>query len=280
MTTTTTTTITTHRTRLSDGTAVPYALAGEPGGAPVVLLHGLTDAWRSFRPLMEHLPPDLRVLASTHRGHAGADQPASGYGVADLAEDSLAVMGEAGFERAVIVGHSLGAAIALRLAVAHPERVAGLVLIGAFATPTENPAVLEVAEVVDELVDPVDRDFVVEFQRSTLAHPVPEAFMDAVIADSASVPAHVWRAAVRGFLACDHLAGLGSIEVPTRLMWGDGDAFVPAEDQHTLVRHIATAELQVVVGGGHDPHWEHPARVAGELAEFVRATAPVAMPPH
>ena len=272
-----TTTINTHQVRLSDGTVVPYATAGDPGGSPVVLLHGLTDAWRSFRPVMEHLPPDLRVLASTHRGHAGADRPATGYGVGELAEDSLAVMDDAGIVRAVIVGHSLGAGIALRLAVAHPERVAGLVLIGAFATPTANSGVLELAQVVDELVDPVDRAFVVEFQSSTLAEPVPEPFMEAVIADSASVPAHVWRGALRGFLACDHLEGLESIRVPTRLVWGDRDAFVPAADQQLLLDRIPTAELHVVQGGGHDPHWEQPARFAAELTEFVRAAVPVAV---
>ena len=56
---------------------------------------------------------------------------------------------------------------------------------------------------VSQLVDPIDPGFVREFQESTLAQPVPQAFLDTIVQESLKVPARVWRAAFEGFLEDD-----------------------------------------------------------------------------
>jgi non-heme chloroperoxidase len=98
-------------------------------------------------------------------------------------------MDAVGLEAAVIVGHSAGTVTAQRLAVDHPERTLGVVLIGGAPTFAGNPAVEELWHIVAGLDDPVDPGFVRMFQESTVTRPVPAAFLDAVIAESRKLPA-------------------------------------------------------------------------------------------
>jgi pimeloyl-ACP methyl ester carboxylesterase len=264
-------TITTADVRLADGTRIPYAYVGGSNGStpPLVLIHGLGDSWRSFETVLSLVEPHVGAYALTQRGHGDADRPTAGYRTDDLAADVAEFLDLVDIGRAVLVGHSMGASVAARVAVHHPERVAGLVMIGAVARPAANPAIDEFMKVVDSLTDPVDPDFVADFQQGTAAQPVPEEFMAMAIAESAKLPAHVWQAAVLGFTQTDHLAGLGSITAPTLVLWGDQDGFGPRDDQELLAASIPNAVLTVYVGTGHAVHWEQPERVVGDLVGFV-----------
>jgi pimeloyl-ACP methyl ester carboxylesterase len=107
-------------------------------GFPVVLLHGLTATHRYVvmgSKALQRAGHD--VLAYDARGHGASDPAPSpeAYTYTELAEDLLAVMDEAGFERAVLAGASMGAHTAVRVALEHPDRVAGLVLV----TPAYDP---------------------------------------------------------------------------------------------------------------------------------------------
>jgi non-heme chloroperoxidase len=84
-----------------------FAEQGHRSGTPVIALHGVTDSWRSFEPVLPHLPPELRVMVLTQRGHGGSDKPDSGYRPTDFAADVAAFMDVMEIERAVLVGHSM-----------------------------------------------------------------------------------------------------------------------------------------------------------------------------
>ena len=66
---------TTKAIALSTGVTLPYVEQGDPDGVPVILLHGVTDSWRSFEPVLPHLPPSIHAFALTQRGHGDADRP-------------------------------------------------------------------------------------------------------------------------------------------------------------------------------------------------------------
>ena len=112
--------ITAARVTLDTGVTLEYAERGPRDAAAVILLHGVTDSWRSFEPLMAHLPADLRVLAMTQRGHGGSSRP-DDYRYAALAADVAGFMDALGVRRAVIAGHSMGSLVALRFAIDHPD---------------------------------------------------------------------------------------------------------------------------------------------------------------
>jgi len=97
-------------------------------GAPVLLLHGLASQRRFWNLVV----PDLAgrpVCALDQRGHGDSDKPDEGYDLSTVAADAATAMDALGWSRAVIVGHSWGAAVATTFAAEHPERVLAVVAI-------------------------------------------------------------------------------------------------------------------------------------------------------
>lgn len=257
---------------LSTGIRLPYVEQGGPAGIPLILLHGSTDSWHSFEPLLPHLPASLHVFALTQRGHGDATQPIVGYRTRDFASDLAAFVDAMGLDSVVLVGHSMGSTNALRFALDHPDRTRALVLVGAFATYRHNAAVVEFWEsAVSQLTDPIDPDFVREFQASTLAQSVPEAFFDTTVQESLKVPARVWQAMFQGLLEDDFADDLGKINIPTLIVWGAQDTFCRQGDQEVLLAKLSPSRLVVYERAGHAVHWEEPARVAEDMAIFVRS---------
>jgi pimeloyl-ACP methyl ester carboxylesterase len=255
---------------VSTGMTLPYIETGDANGVPVIFLHGLSDSHRSFEPLLEVLPKRLRSIALTQRGHGDASRPEGDYRPEDMAGDVAAFMDALKIERAVIAGHSMGSLVARAFVHAHPERTLGLVLIGAFATVHNNPGVIEFWNTVDCLTDPVPPDFVRDFQVSTIAVPVPETFLEMVIDESLKLPSCVWRAATAGMIERDYtFTGSGTL-VPTLILYGDKDVFVPRADQDVLVAAFRNSRFNVYIGTGHAVHWEMPARVATDLSMWLR----------
>lgn len=259
------------RATLPTGVTLTYAEHGDPSGVPVVMLHGITDSWRSFEPVLPHLPAWIRAFAVTQRGHGDADRPATGYRTRDFASDVAAFVDALRLGSVVVVGHSMGTTNALRFAMDHPEHVRGLVLVGGFASYRDNAVIVDYwNSCVSTLSDPIAPDVAREFQESTLAQPIPSELLDLVIAESLKAPARVWRGAFAGLLEDDFTAGLDNVRVPTLCVWGDRDAFLQRSDQEQLVASIRRSRLTVYEGAGHALHWEEPARFAADLAGFVK----------
>jgi pimeloyl-ACP methyl ester carboxylesterase len=255
---------------LPNGIRLPYAEQGRPGGLPVVFLHGFTDSWRSFEPVLPELPADIHAFALTQRGHGDADRPETGYRPADLAADVDAFIEAMGLDRVVVVGHCMGATVAQRFAIDYPGRLLGLVLLGSRASWHGQPEVDELGAYVAGMQDPVDPAFVREFQQGTVAQPVPPPFLDAVVQESLKLPARVWRAVFREAVqGVDHTPLLGAIETPTLVLCGDRDTLAWSE-QETLAAGIRGAQRKTCPEAGHALHWEDPARVAAELVAFAR----------
>lgn len=259
---------------LSTGVTLRYVEQGDAAGIPVILLHGVTDSWRSFEAVLAHLPASLRAFAVTQRGHGDAGRPAGGYRARDFAADLAAFMDAMGLRSAVLVGHSMGATNAQRFAIDHPGRTRALVTLGTFASYRGNPVIAELCDAtISVMADPIDPGFVREFQQSTLAQPVPASLLDTAVQESLKVPARIWQATFAGFLE-DACAGqFAMIAAPTLLVWGDRDALVPRADQDALLRAIPASRLVVYEGAGHAPHWEEPERFAADLAAFIASPA-------
>jgi pimeloyl-ACP methyl ester carboxylesterase len=118
-------------------------------GRTILCVHGLTANHTCWYPMADTLAPEHRLIAYDLRGRGDSDKPASGYSLADHDADLLGLLDHFGLQRAVIMGHSLGAHIAVRFAAHHPERVDRLILFDGG---------LDVrAEVLDSLAPAVNR---------------------------------------------------------------------------------------------------------------------------
>lgn len=259
------------RIAVDDGVSLPFADHGSTAGPCVVLVHGMGDSWRSYKPVIQYLPDDVRVLAPTLRGHGDADRPDNGYTPAGFVSDLVALLDGVGVDRAVIAGHSSGAQVAQLFAVTHPQRTIGIVLVGAPAPMRAHPGAAGLDQVFSTLTDPVDPAVVRGFTEKLFAGPPPADFLDMQVAETLKVPARVIRSTWAGIREFDISDQLRLITVPALIVWGDQDhvAVASRETQEELLRAIPDAELVVYAGVGHSPHWEQPARFAGDLATFL-----------
>lgn len=258
--------------KFSDGRAgarLAYVEQGARDGVPVVLLHGLSDSHHSYDLMAPLLPGAWRVIAVTLRGHGHSDQPEADYAMADLAGDVVALLDELGIARAVIVGHSLSSGVALQFASAYPERTAGIVLLGAFANFATNQGVRELEVETATFETNCGEEFARAFQESTLANPIPPAFLDLAVSESLLMPAHAWRGVVQNMAAFDPRAAARQVRAPAAIIWGDRDAYCPYVDQITLRNLLGSARFLTLAGVGHALHWERPADVAALVRAFV-----------
>lgn len=255
---------------LASGTRLSYAATGPESGPAAVLLPGPTDSWRSYLPVLDLFPSWSRAIAVSQRGHGDSDKPASGYRVEDFAADVVPLLDGLGVDQAVLVGHSGSCFVARRVAMDHPERVAGLVL-EASPTSLKGEVGLEafVTAVLSNLQDPIDPEFVRSFVADTSSEHVPPELLDRLVQESLRVPARVWKEMFAALLAYDDLAELGTVTAPALLIWGDDDGIVNSGMQHTLARVIRNAELRVYEDVGHTPRWEDPRRFSSDVAAFV-----------
>lgn len=253
---------------LPSGVRLQYAETGHADGEPIIMLHGYTDSWYSYSRVLPLLAPKYRGISITQRGHGDSDRPGS-YTGDDFAADVDAFMEALGIERATVVGHSMGSFVAQTVAIRYPQRVKKLVLIGSAAV-AGNEVIVGLNDYVQTLTDPVDSTFVYEFQASTIFHPVPQPFLDAVVRESRKLPADVWKGALAGLIATDNADRLHEIQAPTRVVWGDRDGIFLRAEQDALVAAIPNATLSVYPETGHGLHWERPREFTRELEKFVK----------
>ena len=232
-------------------------------GPAFVLLHGLTATRRYVVMGSRTLERSgHRVISYDARGH-GRSQPAPDrdYGYERLADDLAAVLDAAGVERAIFAGASMGAHTALRLALAHPERVAGLGLITPAFEPDRPSCAVELARWdalaqglrgggVEGFVRAYDLAAVPEAWRATIetvlhqrlsAHEHPEAVADALEVVPRSRP-------------FESMAELARIAVPTVVVGSrdEADPGHPLAVAEGFARAITGAEL-VVEDAGRPP---------------------------
>jgi pimeloyl-ACP methyl ester carboxylesterase len=248
------------------------------GGTPVVFIHGIGAslyAWRhQLNPLVA---AGYRVVAFDNRGFGFSDKPAHGYRNADYAHLLVSLLDSLGIASAVLVGHSMGGAIAAEVAIAHPDRVRGLVLIDAAGYGVRWPGVIKLARL--PFIGPIATTFrgrwiTGRILRSTFADPakVVEADVDQYYAPVADPD---YGRALRGVLRefrFDTLSGgrLATVQAPTLILWGDADRWISIRDGSRFARELPRSEFVVVQHAGHNAPEEAPDQVNQLLLGFLK----------
>ena len=150
--------------------------AGE-GGDPLVCLHGITAQHRAFNATARHLGPSHGLVGVDLRGRGDSDKPESGYGLATHAADVIRVLDHLGLEDAIIVGHSMGAFVALRAALASPGRVRALVLLDGGWPRVEGPPGEMTGEEKQE-ARAIEEGLARAFRRLDMVFESPTAYLD------------------------------------------------------------------------------------------------------
>ena len=258
-----------HTVPLPGGLRLHVVEQGDPGGPPVVLVHGWPDSWFSWSRVLASLDPRLRAVAYSQRGFGESDHPAGGYALDRFADDLLGLCDALGLERAHLVGHSFGSFVVRRVAEQHPDRVDRMVLIGS-ADRMGDVLVEEVRAAIADLPEQVPDDFAREFAAGTVHREVAPDFFDALVAESRKAPGSVYRDSWEGLVRSDDRDRLRDVTAPTLVLWGDRDALFDRAQQDRLLAALPAGELRVYSDTGHCPNWERPDDVAADLNAFLR----------
>lgn len=252
---------------LATGVTVPYVEQGRADGVAVILLHAWGESLHAFSRLMPELDEGLHAFAFDQRGHRDAEKPAAAYGLGDFADDVTAFLDAVGVSSAVLLGSSSGGYVAQQVALDHPERVRGIVLVGA---PRSLAGRAPFADEVDALIDPIDRRWVeASLDWFEFVQPVPNEYLADRVEDGVRMPAHVWRDALAGLSAAVPPTEAGTIAAPTLVIHGAQDRLLPSTEAERLVAGIPDARLIIYPDAAHLVLWEHPGRIANDLATWI-----------
>lgn len=255
--------------QLSTGVTMHYIVQGNPFGKPVIFIPGYSDSWQTWSLNAPLFNPNWRVYMIDQRGHGDSSKPTCCYTQNDFAADLVAFMNAMNIQKAALVGHSMGSFTAHQVAAFHPNRVSHLVLIGSAKTAVGHVPGEELRDFVNTLPF-IDRDFVDYFQRGTFFKPVPETYMEGMIASSLKVPLSVWQQSMAGLVSQDHTHQLKKIKAKTLILFGDQDSLFNLQHQNDLKAAIPGSKLKVYRNVGHGVHAEIPLQFNAELVQFIK----------
>jgi pimeloyl-ACP methyl ester carboxylesterase len=245
-------------------------------GEPVLLITGWTISAAVFDPVARLYLPHVRVVAYDHRGAGRSERWLLPVSMAMLAADAARVLDERSVEAAHVVGLSMGAAVALEMAVRMPHRVKSLVLVGggpggpSSAMPGLERAAKTVGAVARDSIShrgvwPAAALFSARFRER---HPERvEAAMPFFARHRASPRMSAMQALAAACFARG--SSLGAVAAPTLVLHGGEDAMSPPENARQLADGIPGAALHIVPGAGHAVPIERPRASARLIVEWV-----------
>lgn len=252
-----------------NGIDVTYTDSGGDGPA-ILFSHGFLMDHTMFDPQVAEFSGSHRCVTWDARGFGGTrvTEPFSYW---DSADDAVALLDHLGIDRAVFVGMSQGGFMSLRAALAHPARVAGVVLIDSAADVDDEATITEYREMIDVFTEGADE------QREAVYQVVAGLILGTDELAATWIPK--WRRldpeqlglAGHALLDRDDITSrLASIECPLLAVHGTADTAITIDRAHALVP-IARDHRGVVAveGAAHAPNLSHPDQVNRAIADFL-----------
>jgi pimeloyl-ACP methyl ester carboxylesterase len=248
--------------RRVNGVDLHYVQQG--AGDDVLLLCGLGDDISAWNGQTGPFGERYRVTVVDNRGVGRSSLPDGEFGVADMAADAAALCDAIGVGPAHVMGFSMGGAIAQELAIARPDLTRSLVIVGSWAhsdrlfrTFIESSAYF--AGIADD-----ERKFLMYFLASTYSRAVFEdgrvdAFCDAMLNNPHPQSTEAFQRTARAILDHDTRDRLGTIAVPTLVLYGEEDVICPPRHSREIARLIPGARLMGMPEQAHQPFQEDPA---------------------
>jgi len=261
-----------------DERTIHYHAAGRPAaptGRRVLYVHGTGCNSQVWVPHMEAIADAHASVAIDLPGHGRS--PGRGFrGVGDYTYFVVELANALGWDRFVVVGHSLGGAVALLTALHHGERLDGLVLVDTGARLRVDPALLRGARDAAEAGRAAATDRSWGFASAT-----PQSVVDAIQSLTVGTDPRVTYSDWIADDTFDVMTWLKDIRVPTLVVCGAEDRLTPVKYHQFLAAQIPGARLTIIEGAGHWMFWERPDAFTRSVRAFLDSlpsSSPVAAP--
>lgn len=260
------------------GLTLHYRVVGRPGGAPLVMLHGLLGHAREWDPAVAELAVGHEVWVLDQRGHGLSDW-AGDYSRSTMADDLIAWLEATGLERPVVIGHSMGATVALLAAARRPELFERLVIADTAPKTADGELQSWLREYLEELgtssYGTISEAFALRSggprARPELARRSVEQSL--VRGDDGR---YRWRFDAQGLVgSLDSVnpsvlwEAIDAISCPVLLLRGEHSLELSAELAEEMARRLGDARLGTIAGAGHDLALENPEGVARAVLDYL-----------
>ncbi len=256
---------------LNGGVVLKYHDVGLKDGKPIIFIHGPGSSSRDW--YLVGVEPELldnyRVLAMDLQGHGESANPECCFKAEDYEANVIGFMDALKIDTATIVGHSMGAFIAQRIAVDYPSRVQNLILISSSDKGTGNDKYDRLYGALQTQKGLSDPGVLDKWNKTTTVLPIPEAMRAKSDYERTATSPAVWKADMKLILSEDNSSRLASINVPTLILWGESDHVFVKADQDRLQSEIKNAKFRSYAGAGHTVQWELPKEVATDIHNFI-----------
>jgi len=229
---------------------------------PMILIHGAGGTHLSWPPQLRRLAGE-KIYALDLSGH-GKSEGTGGHSIDEYSEDVLAFMKSLKIRAAILVGISMGSAIALTLAWKHPKKILGLILLGAGAKMRVASTILEMAGNSNTFESAVDI-----INENCFSLDTPQSLVQLSKRNMMEIRPSVL---LGDFLACnefDVTAQLDRINTPTLIICGAEDKMMPLKYSEALHDGILNSQLHLVEGAGHMVMLEQPDGMADLFKKFI-----------
>lgn len=250
-----------------DGMAVHRA----GSGPTLVFVHGFTTTSDFWREQPEAFSSDYQVIRINLPGHGASSSPKDRpYTIDAFVKDVLTIFDRLAIHKAVLIGLSMGGTIAQRFALAYPDRLEALVLVGATAHGLgADVDAANVHKAIDELGIIKASQRVIERSFSPVT---PRQTIEFAKAEVVQTPEFVARQAITSLNESDYRSELHRIQMPTLIIVGKDDIITPPEESRVLANGIAGSSLEIIPQAGHFPMLEQPETFNRLLKNFLSHT--------
>jgi pimeloyl-ACP methyl ester carboxylesterase len=245
-------------------TTLPDAPPDTSRGRTLLCIHGSGNNGHSFLPLFERLEDDHSLVALSLPGHARSGGTEALGTIAEMAAHAAGVIEGLGLKRPVVLGHSLGGAVVLELALSRPELVGGLVIVGSM--PKFPPLPDAALEPLRRVVAGKERR---QFRRDAFSPKTPDEIVHKGWMEDAKTDPRVMLGDLLSLRTWAADERLGEVACPTLVLWGEDELPPMLAGSRQLAEGIPGAEQCVVPEAGHMVHFEKPDAVAAALRDFL-----------
>lgn len=275
-----------------DGARIHYRDEGRADGLPLVLLHGSNASLHTWEPWVALLGDTYRVITLDLPGHGLTGRvPGDDYSTEAFVDTVLAVTTHLGVERFVLGGNSMGGGVTWRFALAHPDRVAAMVLVdatGLWSWREPGPPRGSGSPIAFRLLgQPWFRGVARNLDpKPLIGQGLRASFHNPELVDDAMIQRYYDLSLREGTRAAT-LARFGAarssepepdlavLTQPTLILWGEHDTLIPPEVGQRFAAVLPDARLIVYPDAGHIPMEEVPERSAADVRSFLEGLAPL-----
>lgn len=249
---------------------VHYRDDGPRDGPAVVFANSLGTDLRMWEPILPFLPEGLRIVRYDKRGHGLTECPPAPYAMGALVTDAEQLIDHLGLRDVMFVGLSIGGLIAQGLAVKRPDLIKAMVL-------SNTAAKIGTLQMWHDRMAAVDTGGIASISEAILERWFSRSFLT-----SADLPP--WRHLVerqpdQGYAGCcaaiagtDFMTTTASLTIPVLAIAGSEDGATPPDLVRETAELVPGARFELIRGGGHLPHIEHPKTYADLLIGFLKET--------